>query len=97
MSASDKLQAALHKFTVSCSSLMKWISGFILCTLYSSDTYGGGERCAHGSGGKPEGKRPLGDPDKNERIVLRWIFRKWEGVVGTTWSWPRIGTSGGHL
>ena len=33
--------------------------------------------------GKPEGKRPLG------RIILRWIFRKWEGVVGTGWSWLR--------
>ena len=26
-----------------------------------------------------------------------WIFRKWEGVVGTGWSWLRIGTGGGHL
>jgi len=40
---------------------------------------------------KPAGKRPLG------RIILRWIFRKWEGVVGTGWSWLRIGTGGGHL
>jgi len=31
------------------------------------------------------------------RIILRWIFRKWEGVVGTRWSWLRIGTGGGHL
>jgi len=22
---------------------------------------------------------------------------KWEGVVGTGWSWLRIGTDGGHL
>jgi hypothetical protein len=29
--------------------------------------------------------------------VLRWIFRKWEGVVGTGWSGLRIGTGGGHL
>ena len=28
--------------------------------------YGGGERCAQGSGGKPEGKRPLG------RLRRRW-------------------------
>jgi len=33
--------------------------------------------------GKPEGKRPWGDPDIDGRIILRWIFRKWEGVVGT--------------
>ena len=31
------------------------------------------------------------------RIILRWIFRKWEGVVGTGGSWLRIGTGGGHL
>ena len=46
---------------------------------------------------KPEGKRPLGDPDVDGRIILRWFFRKWEGVVGTGWSWLRIGTGGGHL
>jgi hypothetical protein len=47
--------------------------------------------------GKPEGKRPLGDPGVDGRIILRWIFRKWEGVVGTGWSWLRIGTGGRHL
>ena len=31
------------------------------------------------------------------KIILRWIFRKLEGVVGTGWSWLRIGTGGGHL
>ena len=24
-----------------------------------------------------------GDPDVDGRIILRWIFRKWEEVVGT--------------
>jgi hypothetical protein len=33
----------------------------------------------------------------NGRIILRGIFRKWEGVVGTGWSGLRIGTGGGHL
>ena len=47
--------------------------------------------------GKPEGKRPLGRPRLDGRIILRRIFRKWEGVMGTGWSWLRIGTSGGHL
>ena len=46
---------------------------------------------------KPEGKRPLGDPDAVVRIILRWIFRKWEGLVRTGWIWLRIGTGGGHL
>jgi hypothetical protein len=38
-----------------------------------------------------------GDPSVDGRIILRWIFRKLEGVVGTGWSWLRIGTGGGHL
>jgi hypothetical protein len=37
------------------------------------------------------------DPDVDGRIILRCIFRKWEGVVETGWSWLRIGTGGGHL
>jgi hypothetical protein len=47
--------------------------------------------------GKPEGKRPLGGQDVDGRIILKWIFRKLGGVVGTGWSWLRIGTGGGHL
>ena len=38
-----------------------------------------------------------GDPDVDGRIILRWTCRKCEGVVGTGWSWLRIGTGGGHL
>jgi hypothetical protein len=26
-----------------------------------------------------------------------YTFRKWEGVVGTGWSWLRIGKGGGRL
>ena len=47
--------------------------------------------------GKPEGKRPLGRPRRRWEDILGWIFRKWEGVVGTGWSWLRIGTGGGRL
>ena len=47
--------------------------------------------------GNPEGKNHLGDPGVDGRIIFRWIFGKWEGVVGTGWSWLRIGTGGGHL
>jgi hypothetical protein len=35
--------------------------------------------------------------DVDGRIILRWIFRKLQGVVGTGWSWLRIRTDGGHL
>jgi hypothetical protein len=37
------------------------------------------------------------DQDVDGRIILRWIFRKLEGVVGTGWSCLRIRTVGGHL
>jgi len=37
------------------------------------------------------------DPDVDGRMILRWIFRKLKGVVGTGWSWLRIGTGDGHL
>ena len=39
----------------------------------------------------------LEDPGVDGRIVIRWIFRKWEGVVGTGLIWFRIGTGSGHL
>jgi hypothetical protein len=38
-----------------------------------------------------------GDPDVDGRIILRWMFRKLEGVVGTGLSWLRRGTGGEHL
>jgi hypothetical protein len=38
-----------------------------------------------------------GDQDIDGRIILRWIFRKLEGVMGSVWSWLRIWTGGGHL
>jgi hypothetical protein len=38
-----------------------------------------------------------GDPDLDGRIILRGIFKKWEGMVGTGWRGLRIGTGGGHL
>jgi len=47
--------------------------------------------------GKPEGRDHWGGPDADGRIILRWIFRKWAGVVRTGWSWLGIGTGGGHL
>ena len=37
------------------------------------------------------------DKEVDGRIILRWIFREWEEVVGTGWSLLRIGTGGGHL
>jgi hypothetical protein len=41
-------------------------------------------------GGLREGDH-WGDQDVDGRIILRGIFRKWEGIVGTGWSGLRIG------
>ena len=61
-------------------------------------TYGGKERCAQDFGGGNLRERDhRGDQDVDGRIILRWILRKWERVVGTGWSWLRIGTGGGRL
>jgi len=56
-----------------------------------------GEGCTRFWCGNLRERDHWGDPDANGRIILRWIFRKWEGVVRTGWSWLRIGTGGGHL
>ena len=47
--------------------------------------------------GKPEGKRPLGRPRRRWEDNIKMDLEKWEGVVGTGWSWLRIGTGGGRL
>jgi hypothetical protein len=47
--------------------------------------------------GKPEEKRPVGRPRRRWEDILKWIFRKWKGVVGTGWSWLRIGRDGRHF
>jgi len=39
----------------------------------------------------------LGDPDVDGRIILGWIFRKWDVGVWNGSSWFRIGTGDGHL
>jgi len=47
--------------------------------------------------GKPEGKNHLDNPGVDRRIILTWIFRKWDMGVWTGWSSLRIRTGGGHL
>jgi hypothetical protein len=48
--------------------------------------------------GKSEGKRPLERPKSVDgRIILRWIFRKWDVGAWTGSIWLKIGTGGGHV
>jgi len=47
--------------------------------------------------GKCEGKRLIGRPGVDGRIILRWIFRKLDVRVWTGSSWLLIGKGGGHL
>ena len=42
-------------------------------------------------------KRPPGRTRRRWEDNIKCILRKWDGVVGTGWSWLRIGTSGGRL
>jgi hypothetical protein len=39
----------------------------------------------------------LEDPGVEGRIILRWIFRKWDVEEWTGFSWLEIETGGGHL
>jgi hypothetical protein len=50
--------------------------------------------CVEGFG---EERDHLGDPDVDGRIILRWIFRKWDVGVWNGSSWVRIGRGSGHL
>jgi len=39
----------------------------------------------------------LEDPGVEGRIMLRWIFRKWDVETEYGSGWLRIGKGGGHL
>jgi hypothetical protein len=47
--------------------------------------------------GKPEGKRPLRRPRRRCEDNIKMDVQEVGGVVGTGWSWLRIGTVGGYL
>ena len=57
----------------------------------------GKERFIQGFGGETRERDHWEDPGEDGRIILRWIFRKWDVEAWTGSVWLRIGTNGGHL
>jgi len=39
----------------------------------------------------------LEEPGLDGRIILRWIFKKWDVGAWSGFMWFRIGTRGGHV
>jgi hypothetical protein len=63
----------------------------------ASSTYGERRDVYRALVGKPEVNRPFGGPRFIWSMILKWIFKTWEGVVWTGLVWLRIGICGGLL
>ena len=80
------------------------LSPFDICSVYNcSDgedmqhVWGRGKVYAGYCWGKLRERDCFEDPGVDGRIILRWIFRKWDVGIWTGSSWFRVGTVGVHL
>jgi hypothetical protein len=69
------------------SRIMRW-AGHVART---------GEVCTGFWWGNLRERDHWGDPGIVERIIIGWIFKKWNVGVRTGLGWLRIGTGGGRL
>jgi len=58
---------------------------------------GRGEVCTEFWWGNLRERDHLEAPGVDGRVILRWIFRKWDVGAWTGPSWLRIGTGGRHV
>jgi len=60
-------------------------------------TYVWEQRIQGFGGGNLSERDHLGDRGVDGRVIIRWIFRKWDVGTYIGLSWHRIGIVGGHL
>jgi hypothetical protein len=63
----------------------------------SPDVWWKGEVCTGFWWGNLRERDRWGDPGVDGRIVLGWIFKKWDVGVRNGFGWLRIGIRGGRL
>jgi hypothetical protein len=69
----------------------------IIIIIVFKYVWGRGEVCTGFWWGNFRERDDLEDLGVDGRIILRWIFRKWDVKVWTGSIWLRRGTDGGHL
>jgi hypothetical protein len=72
--------------------LTKYYTGDHIKKNEMGSAWGRGEVHAGVSWGIQSKRDHLEDPDIHEKIILRWIIRKWDGVAWTGLIWLMLGT-----